>query len=48
MRYMAKRDSKLIIHGTKELSVTKGCLPGVRMWGHGDGWSLSREDIDFN
>ena len=47
MRYMAKRDSKLIIHGTKELSVTKGCLPGVRMWGHGDGWSLSREDIDL-
>jgi hypothetical protein len=47
MRYMAKRDSKLTIHGIKELSVTKGCLPGVRMWGHGDGWSLSREDIDL-
>lgn len=47
MRYMTKRDSKLIMHGLKELSVTKGCLPGVRMWGHGDGWSLSREDIDL-
>lgn len=47
MRYMAKRDSKLTMHGTKELSVTKGCLPGVRMWGHGDGWTLLREDIDL-
>ncbi|HIF4811894.1 TPA: hypothetical protein ACX14U_005434 [Klebsiella pneumoniae] len=46
-RYMAKRDSKLSILGSKSLSVTKGCLPGVRMWGHGDGWSLCREDIDL-
>ena len=46
-RYMAKRDSKLSILGSKSLSVTKGCLPGVRMWGHGDSWSLCREDIDL-
>ncbi|MCF6691994.1 hypothetical protein [Raoultella terrigena] len=47
MRYMTKRDSKLIMHGLKELSVTKGCLPCVRMWGHGNGWTLLREYIDL-
>ncbi len=47
VRYMTKRDSKLSMHGLKELSVTKGCLPGVRMWGHGNRWTLSREDIDL-
>lgn len=46
LRYMAKRDSKLSLHN-RELSVTKGCLPSVRMWGHGDGWTTSREDIDL-